>query len=488
MRNWRLLAILVLAAAVRLAWIALVPNTQYSDSVWYDGAAANLAANGVYGPDGPSAWFPPGYPFLLTAIYKFVGHSEIAGKLANVVIGVGLTAFTYLLGRRVAGEAVGLVAGLLIAIWPNLIFHTGILSSDLLAAFGFVAAMWLGMRQSRGSHPLGWPAWVLGVLIGWMVLVRPVSLILLAALGLWWWLEAQARREPLGPTTPAAAPSLLGGRHAGVTQTAQGESVTRSALRARFLQSTGYAVTRLAPLVLCVGVIVGAWTVRNYLQFGEVITIATNGGYNFWQTNQPYADGNDTYWPFVPMDDPEYQTMRNADEFTKNREGYRYAIAYLEAHPEHLLKMLPAKLFWLYHTDTSGFYEGAFYPPMEGPSVVATWIDSHERLMESMTFRYYEVVMVLGVIGVLLALVIRGGASLWVWPLFSLPLLLTFFHVFFHAKDRFHIPLDGIVAIFAAVAIVEAVRYSAAWWSARGATLRRAQAESAWPASGVRDA
>jgi len=105
--------------------------------------------------------------------------------------------------------------------------------------------------------------------------------------------------------------------------------------------------------VLIVGLIVGAWTVRNYLQFSEVITIATNGGYNFWQTNQPYADGNDTYWPFVPMDDPEYQTMRYGDEFTKNREGYRYAFAYLRANPGHLLTMLPAKLFWADDSQTN---------------------------------------------------------------------------------------------------------------------------------------
>jgi 4-amino-4-deoxy-L-arabinose transferase-like glycosyltransferase len=412
-RNWRLLAILGLAAAIRLAWIALVPNAQYSDSTWYDGAAANLAANGVYGLDGPSAWFPPGYPFLLTAIYKFVGHSEFAAKLANVFIGVGLTGFTYLLGRLVAGEAVGLIGGLLIAVWPNLVFHTGILSSDLLAALGFAAAMWLGMRQRRGAKTLGWQAWLLGLLIGWMVLVRPVSLILLPALGLWWWLSTTSLRV---------------------------------------------AITRLSPIILAVSVIVGAWTIRNYLEFGQFITIATNGGYNFWQTNQPYADGNDTYWPFVPMDDPQYQTMWYGDEFTKNREGYRYAFAYLEAHPDHLLKMLPTKLFWLYHSDTSGFYEGALYPPMEGPSRVASWIADHERLVESATFRYYELVMALGVLGVVLALVRRPNT--WLWPLLSLPLLLTFFHLFFHAKDRFHIPLDGIIAVFAAVAIAELMHAS----------------------------
>jgi hypothetical protein len=35
-----------------------------------------------------------------------------------------------------------------------------------------------------------------------------------------------------------------------------------------------------------------------------------------------------------------------------------------------------------------------------------------------------------------------------------LPLLLTFFHFFFHAKDRFHIPLDASIAILAALTLV----------------------------------
>jgi 4-amino-4-deoxy-L-arabinose transferase-like glycosyltransferase len=420
--RWRpITLIVVLAVGIRLAWIALVPNAQYSDSVWYDASAANLAAHGIYGPDQPSAWFPPGYSFLLAAIYKVVGHSEIAGKLANVAIGGAITLFTFLLGRLVAGERVGLFAALVVALWPNLIFSTGILDSDLLAAAGFVAAMWLGMRQRRGAPVAGWQAWLLGALIGWMVLVRPVSLILLAALGLWWWMDAHSLRR---------------------------------------------AIVRLAPVVLTVAVFVGGWTIRNYLQFGEVITIATNGGYNFWQTNQPYADGNDTFWPFVPMDDPEYQTMRYGDEFTRNREGYRYAIAFLEAHPDHIIRMLPTKLFWLYHTDTSGFYEGALDAPMEYPSVVANWFKNNEHIGEAFTFRYYEALMVLGVLGLAFVL-LRRSSSRWALTLISLPLLLTFFHLFFHAKDRFHIPLDGIVAIFAAVALVQAAVFATRWFSAR---------------------
>jgi len=110
-----------------------------------------------------------------------------------------------------------------------------------------------------------------------------------------------------------------------------------------------------------------------------------------------------------------------------------------------------AKLFWLYHTDTSGFYEGALYPPMEGQSPLAQWIADHDRLVEAFTFRYYEVLMALAVIGAALTLVFVRPT--WILPLLALPLLLTFFHLFFHAKDRFHMPLVGIIALLAATGI-----------------------------------
>jgi 4-amino-4-deoxy-L-arabinose transferase-like glycosyltransferase len=393
--------VLGVALAVRLAWVLLVPNEQYSDSVWYAAAAWNLAAHGVYGPDAPSAWFPPGYPFFLSAIYAVAGHSELAGKLGNVALGVAMTGFTYLLARLFVTQAAALVAGVIVALWPNLVFSTGILSSDVLAACGFVAALWLGMR--RGA---AWPTSIaLGVLIGWMILVRPISGILIIALALWWVLDKRSLRP-------------------------------------------------LSAVVVIAALVVAGWTMRNYVQFGQPILIATNGGYNFWQTNHRFADGNDTFWSVVPMDDPEYQTMRNGDEFTKNSAGYRYAIAYLEAHPLHLVTMLPTKLFWLWHTDTSGFYEGVFDAPMAGPSAVADWIRAHAERVESLTFRYYEALMVLAVLGVGITLLRRQAR--WVWPLVSMPLMLCLFHMFFHAKDRFHIPVDGVIALFAAIALVEA--------------------------------
>ena len=334
----------------------LVPNAQYSDSVWYSGAAANLASSGMYGLDGPSAWFPPGYPFFLAAIYKLVGHSEFAGKLGNVAIGVALTGFTYLLGRLLRGEVVGLLGAALIAVWPNLIFSTGILGSDLLAACGFAAAMWLGMRRDSGPGPAWVRALLLGALVGWMVLVRPVSLILLASLGLWWWLSTHSLSRAVARLRPwcwSLGSSWAPGRCATTCSSA------RSSPSPPMVATTSGKPTNRTPMATIRTGHSCRWTIPSIRRCATAMSSPRT------------ARGTATPWPTC-------------------------------APIRHLLVMLPAKLFWLYHTDTSGFYEGALYPPMQGPSPLAAWIAAHERLVEASTFRYYELLMALAVIGAIL--------------------------------------------------------------------------------------
>src|SRR6185436_4956729 len=103
-------------------------------------------------------------------------------------------------------------------------------------------------------------------------------------------------------------------------------------------------------------------------------------------------------------------------------------------------------------TDTSGFYEGAYDAPMDGASPLVAWIDAHASFVESATFRYYEAVLALALLGAVIGLLFKQQAAL--LPILAVPLLLTFFHLFFHAKDRFHVPLDPFFAILAALAII----------------------------------
>ncbi len=413
--SWPLLVILAVAFTLRAACALTICNAQYSDSVWYDDAARRLLQEGEYGPVQASAWFPPGYPLFLAGVYQVFGSSQLAGKFANVVLEVLACALVYGLGNSFFGRPVGLIASLLLAVWPNVIFHVCILSSEPLALFGFAVTFWLGtwpeqvpqarsVSEGQRNPSLALRAFA-GVVLGWTILTRPVAGILWPALVLHRWLE------------------------------------TRS-----FTRAIGFGV----PVLLGAALLVSGWSLRNYLRFGELIPIATNGGYNFWQANHRFADGNDSFWSRVPLDDPEYRTMKEADEWTRNREGYRYGRNFLLSHPERWVKSIPTKVFWLFHTDTSGLYEAVLYAPELTPSSVADWIKDHARRVESLTFRYYQVLVVLALAGV----VCVPAECRWrVWPLLSLLFLLIGFHLFFHAKDRFHVPLAPFIALLAAIPI-----------------------------------
>lgn len=397
------MSILMLALVVRLTAVLLIHNAQYSDSVWYDNAATRLATIHEYGVSGRSAWFPPGYPMFLAAIYAFAGHSQLAGRIANAVLGAITCLLVYLTGRRLVGERQGLAAGALVAIWPNLVFHTLILDSETLSAAQFTAVIWIGTLPADTRRAFWLRAVAFGLLLGWSMLTRPAAAILVVAVATYWALQTRSPRE---------------------------------------------IVRVLAVPVLIASVFIVGWSARNRAQFGEWIPVSTNGGYNFWQANNAYANGNDTFWPSVPRGIPEFETMRSGDEFTRNREGYRYGLAFLRAHPWHPLTSAWTKFMWLYHTDTSGLYEGVLNAPELSPSGVAAWFKRHQHLAESLTFRFYFVVMLLALAALLLAAPSTRPA---IWSLASLGVLLLGFHLFFHAKDRFHVPLAPAFALMAGV-------------------------------------
>ncbi|HOW89873.1 MAG TPA: hypothetical protein PL037_06295, partial [Elusimicrobiales bacterium] len=70
-------ALLILAAALalRLGYGLSLPRELFhADAMAFDSLAWNLAENGRYGVDGPTAVRPPAYPFFLAGVYRLAGH------------------------------------------------------------------------------------------------------------------------------------------------------------------------------------------------------------------------------------------------------------------------------------------------------------------------------------------------------------------------------------------------------------------------------
>jgi 4-amino-4-deoxy-L-arabinose transferase-like glycosyltransferase len=171
--------------ALRLAYVLIV---QKHAPVGGDGLEFHILANQLADGDGyvqplivspghvATADKPPLYPLLL-ALPSLVGwDSLVAHRVMASVMGAVLVVAVGLLGRRVGGERVGLVAAALTAVYPVLITLDGSLRSESLyaplIAFTLLAAYRLADRPGFGR------AAVLGMCVGLAALTRSEALLL----------------------------------------------------------------------------------------------------------------------------------------------------------------------------------------------------------------------------------------------------------------------------------------------------------------------
>jgi 4-amino-4-deoxy-L-arabinose transferase-like glycosyltransferase len=186
----RLLPLLALALGLRLAYSLLLVKTQplLGDGLEFHNLAYSIADHHRYAqasfltPDQvlPTADKPPLYPLVLALFTVVGGHGWIPHQIAGALIGTGTVAVTAFVGRRVAGDTAGLLAGGLAAVYPMLIAADGSYRSESLYALLIVSTL-LGAYALR-DRPTWGRAAVCGVVIGLATLTRSEALALLVLL------------------------------------------------------------------------------------------------------------------------------------------------------------------------------------------------------------------------------------------------------------------------------------------------------------------
>ena len=274
-----LILLLGLGLRVNEAWDGRAP---IFDAAAYATIAANLDHDQGFtlgnSATQPASNYSPGLPLFVAGIYKLSGgvHERLA-RVVLALLGTLTVLFTYLLGRRLAGPAAGLIAAAAIAIYPALLEYQGMLMGEPLAATllsgAVLAVLWAdhprqshpARGSSRGSGgPAGSPRAVLDPpaprhpLVRWLI-----PGILLGALAL-------VRPEYIGVTLLVSLVVLL--RHGW-----RGRSQT-------WVQ---------ALLVLAgVAVIVVPWTVRNAIALDRVVPVSTGGGQVLFAGTYLPSDGD----------------------------------------------------------------------------------------------------------------------------------------------------------------------------------------------------
>ncbi len=322
MRRLAFLLILATALALRCINAVLLPwqedDLVVSDMKGYDRAAIALlrqeplpvhtAERYLYHPLGSDTYHPPGYYYFLAAIYGLLGHSYLAVRLVQAMLDTLTCLLIYSLAKEAFGATAGLLAGFIAAVYPPLIFYTGVLLTETLTTFLLAAAVrcllsFARIEQRRRDISLA----LAGLLLGLTIITRSVFLVSVPLVLVWLVI-------------------LLKGL--------QGWSSTMR-----------LALWFLMPIVLVIAPI----TIRNWQIHGRLVLISTNGGVNFFLAHGGTEQAKNEVRN-LPPEWSEGEITGVSSRTQPEEEAYFYQLGwkYLRGHILPTLRSLPGKLRSMY--------------------------------------------------------------------------------------------------------------------------------------------
>jgi 4-amino-4-deoxy-L-arabinose transferase-like glycosyltransferase len=312
-----LCAIVVVALAMRLAFIAATPSYDpiLHDDGGYNQLACAVSQQGSYPryPDPAhhaTAYRPPVYPYFLASIYTATGCNPQATpttrtawpRIVGALLGVISVIFVAWLATRWWARGAGIAAGLLAALFgPAIIVDSQLLSESLFTALVLAAVVAVVLlRDDPRRLRL---AIIAGVAAGLATLTRTNGALLVPAL-------------------------------------AAGAWVLRPRWSRRGL---------MAPLVILVSaaLVVLPWTLRNARDVHGLVVVSDEvggtlaGTYNDVARTDPFGPGAWTIPESVPRYQPLFVTARRLDlpETTVARRLLQSALGYATAHPGYIAEV-----------------------------------------------------------------------------------------------------------------------------------------------------
>lgn len=396
------MVVVLIAFAVRVAFTVLVDPVvpDIGDATAYHLLANDLAEGWGYvrpfdrllfGRVVPTAEYPPLHPAVVALASFFGAKSVLAQRLWMCAIGAATVGLFGLLGRRVGGDAVGLVGAALAAIDPMLFQSDATLMPETTFVFLVSAALLLAHRAVERPSPARFLA--LGIAIGLAALTRSEGLLFALVLAL-----------------PLAA-------------TARAVSVPR----------------RIVLAALALGVpatLVGAWTLRNWVVLHDVVPLSNNLGSAIDGANcdATYAGAQEGLWLYACFGGFDL-AHREVDEARRHR---NHGLAYARAHLRRLPRVLAVRMLRTWGMFAIG--QQVYFETLEGRN--PTW--------QTLGVRLYWTLLPLAVVG--FVLLRRRGVP--VLPLACTVLVVTFATMLTYGNQRFRASFEPALVVAAAVTLV----------------------------------
>jgi len=195
------LAVLVVGVLLRLATCAHHQAVDYDEGRYLDnavnildgrGLSSNYTSHFFLPPAGTGTAHPedissPLYPYLLAATFAITGTEPASmhrvAQFWSFVPGCLVILLTFHLGRRLFGETTALLAGLLVALNPDMVILSSWAMTEMLYTALLMGALMIADRRAAPVMPTS--RWVaLGAVCGLLYLVRANGLAVAGGIGL----------------------------------------------------------------------------------------------------------------------------------------------------------------------------------------------------------------------------------------------------------------------------------------------------------------
>lgn len=412
------LAVVVRAAAVLVLQSHTVPHSAYE----HGEIAENLLAGRGFsirllGAEGPTSQQAPVYPVVVAAAYAIGGvgtpTSLLWLQLGQALLGGWLVAGVLALAREVAPDrpVLGCLAGLIAALHPTLVYATTHVQVAPLAAPILVWALARAYRGGRSSRSRD--LMTAGFWLGLLVLTDPI----------------------LGLIAPGMALAVGMGRG-----------------------SWKVSVRPVLILAATAGLVVAPWIVRNARAHHELVLVKSTFGYAFWQGNCALSEGtdkvvrpsveralthsgqgfqgwNEALWAArheagciddVALTRLDYQIMSRLSEPERSRFLFQKALNDLRVDPGRYARLCLRRLRYF------------------------VFFDESNPKTRSLIYRFGHLgLTALALPGLVLA---RPQLRRRLGPTLLAAALITLFHALTIVSARFHVPIEPLMALWAASA------------------------------------
>jgi 4-amino-4-deoxy-L-arabinose transferase-like glycosyltransferase len=415
-------AIVVLALVLRVGYVETTSFQSIDDAGTYNRLAAQIAQLGDYKPStgfdsgaggthGPTAYFPPAYPYVL-ALADIVDGDQAGGKsaligerLGGAVLGTIAVALVGLVALEAFGSGTALAAIALAAVYPVNVSLAGTLVAENLLVVFMLAAVWTALRARRSSRPLAWIA-ATGVLAGLSTLSHENSGVFVIPLAI----------TAAGAAGPTGRRRLLG------------------------------ALT----LLVATAAMIAPWTIRNAVELHHFIPVADETGITLRGTYNEASANFDRlpykwrfYWS-IPEDAGVKHRAFHEKEVPLSGELESRALHYIGRHPTAPLAVAWSNLRRMFELRGSYAWQ---------ESAHAIGLHESDALVGVIAFW----VLCLLAVGGLCTRTARRAPP-WLW---SLPVLYALTILFVNVETpRFREPIDPFLVLLAACAVSTAAGYA----------------------------